>query len=269
MVADVDDLDDLIQQKVDEATEELREENEKLRERVEELECEAEATKSLVNAAINRTKTVEPMISELQSRELEKGAHLLWTNIERNVEAENIDIDGDQIERITKDDGRTYGRLPGEEDCLMRGGTVAHSTADLLPLQRLARYDDEMLASVTKCQEGELAAKAWRKHTEHGRYDLWSKGSGDVFVYPNSSDLAEEIRSQRAGISKKYSQELARRTMDAMLALAKGRLCMVKKTRRKDGLSYKERRIVLKKDVDLPGKQRSASAPATHEVVSE
>lgn len=269
MVVDLEELDDLIEEKVDEATEELREEKEELRGRVEDLEREVEATRSLAKAAINRVKSVEPMIGELQSRELEKGAHLLWENIERNVEVKNIDIDGNQIERITKDDGSIYGRLPGEEDGLMRGGAITHSTADLLPIQRLARYDDEMLATVTKCQEDELAAKSWRKRQEYGRYDLWSKGSGDVRVYLNSSDLAEEIRNQRAGISKKYSQELARRTMDSMLDLAKGRLCMVKKAHRKDGLSYKERRIVLKKDVDLPGERRSSDPPTTSEVVSK
>ncbi|WP_224450551.1 hypothetical protein [Haloprofundus salilacus] len=126
-----------------------------------------------------------------------------------------------------------------------------------------------MLASVTKCQEDELAAKAWRKRQECGRYDLWSKGSGDIRVYIDSSDIAEEIRSRRAGITRKYSQELARRTMDSMLDLAKGRLCMMKKTHRKDGLSYKERRIVLKKDVDLPGERRSSDSPATSEVASK
>ncbi len=54
---------------------------------------------------------------------------------------------------------RTDARLPGEEDALERGGAVAHSTTDLLPLQRLARYDDEMLASVTNRKPTSLPRK--------------------------------------------------------------------------------------------------------------
>jgi hypothetical protein len=47
---------------------------------------------------------------------------------------------------------------------------------DLLPIQRLARYDDEILASVTNRKPDELAGKVWRERDEAGRYSLWSKG---------------------------------------------------------------------------------------------
>ncbi len=60
----------------------------------------------------------------------EKGAHLLADN----VGEERITVEGNTLERITKDDGNTYFRLPGENDALGRGGAVAHltrPTADL------------------------------------------------------------------------------------------------------------------------------------------
>ncbi|WP_435158956.1 hypothetical protein [Haladaptatus sp. DFWS20] len=41
-------------------------------------------------------------------------------------------------------------------------------------------------------------------------------------------------------VSKKYSQELARRTMDAMHELSKNRLGKIKRQRSKDGLSYQD-----------------------------
>ncbi|WP_458208767.1 hypothetical protein [Haladaptatus sp. NG-SE-30] len=58
-------------------------------------------------------------------------------------------------------------------------------------------------------------------------------------------DSPEIIRRE-----KKYSQELARRTMDAMHELSKNRLGKIKRQRSKDGLSYQETRLVLKADVD-------------------
>ncbi|MFB9807166.1 hypothetical protein ACFFQF_18890 [Haladaptatus pallidirubidus] len=45
-------------------------------------------------------------------------------------------------------------------------------------------------------------------------------------------------------MSKKYSQELARRTMDAMHELSNGRLEKTKRQLSKDGLSYQEIRLV-------------------------
>ena len=65
---------------------------------------------------------------------------------------------------------------------------------------------------------------------------------------------------ERVRVSKKYSQELARRTMDAMHELSNGRLGKIKRQRSKDGLSYKETRLVLKADVELPGEVRNKSA---------
>ncbi|WP_423746680.1 hypothetical protein V5735_19375 [Haladaptatus sp. SPP-AMP-3] len=147
---------------------------------------------------------------------------------------------------------------------------VAFSTADLLPLQRLARYDDEILASVTNRKPDELAGKVWRECDEAGRYSLWSKGSGEIRAYLDASDLAEWIRLKESGVSKKYSQELARQTMDAMHKLSKNRLGKIKRQRSKDGLSYKVIRLVLKTEGELHGegtKENINMTPTTYESV--
>ncbi|ODR81268.1 hypothetical protein BG842_05405 [Haladaptatus sp. W1] len=141
-----------------------------------------------------------------------------------NVETDRISVDGSTLERIMKDDSNTCFRLPGEDGALGRGGALTHSTLDLLPIQRLARYDDEMLASVTNRNPEELAGKVWRERDDASRYSLWSKGSGKIRTDLDASDLAEWIRLKESGVSKKYSQELARRTMDAMHELSNGRL---------------------------------------------
>ncbi|WP_227379067.1 hypothetical protein [Haladaptatus halobius] len=220
-----------------------------LEQRIEKLETTATEAQAHREAIARKTKACDDRVDELQARELEKGAHLRA----EYVEHDRITVEESTLERITKDDGKTYVRLPGENDALERGGAVAHSTADLLPIQRLARYDDEMLASVTNRKPDELAGKVWRERDEAGRYSLWSTGSGDIRVYVDASDLAEWIRLKKSGVSKKYSQELARRTMDAMLELSKGRLGKIKRQRSKDGLRYHENRLVLKTDVDLSG----------------
>ncbi|WP_458190099.1 hypothetical protein [Haladaptatus sp. NG-WS-4] len=241
---------------------------EELEQRIEELETTTTEAQAHRKAITRKTEANDDRIDELQAREFEKGAHLLAENVDQN----RITVEGNTLERITKDDGRTYFRLPGEEDALGRGGTVAHSTADLLPLQRLARYDDEMLASVTNRKPDELASKAWRERDDAGRYSLWSTGSGEIRTYLDASDLAEWIRLKESGVSKKYSQELARRTMDAMHELSKHRLGMTKRKRSKDGLQYRETRLVLKADVELPGEvsnNNTNDSPATDEAARE
>ncbi|MFC4451110.1 hypothetical protein [Halorussus aquaticus] len=237
----------------------------RLTELEETVEGEHDARLSALEAKANGTRA---MIAELQSRELEKGAHLAYDNVEANIMDELLDVDGDRVERITKDDGNQYARLPGEEDALGRGGHVAHSTADLLPIQRLARYDTEMLASVTNRKPDELAAKAWRERDNPGRYQLWTSGSSGWRVYLKSSDLADWIRAHEEGVSKNYAQELARRTLDAMQELSKHRLITTQKERTADGLTYKENVVVLTDDADLPGEPSldATDGPATDEV---
>jgi len=249
-----DDRDDLR-----ERVEELEAERDELAERVDGLESRLEKEKKY---RLKQTMQNADRVAEIQSRELEKGAHLLA----ENVSTANIDVADGKLEEITKDDGETYYRLPGEQDALDRGGAVAHSTADLLPIQRLSRYDDEMLAGVTNRKPDELAAKAWRERDDAGRYGLWTKGSGEWRVYLKSSDLADWIRTNEEGVSKNWSQELARRTMSAMKELSKTRLVKKRKNRTADGLKYQENVLVLKSDVDLPGEVGATDAPDTDEV---
>ncbi|WP_266083238.1 hypothetical protein [Haladaptatus caseinilyticus] len=73
-----------------------------------------------------------------------------------------------------------------------------------------------MFAFVTNRKPDELASKTSRERDEASRYSLWSKGSGEIRTHLDASDLAEWIRLKESGVSKKYSQVLARRTMDAM-----------------------------------------------------
>lgn len=205
-------------------------------------------------------------IAELQARELEKGAHLKA----ENVDEYELEITEGELEIFQKDDGQ-YSRVPESDDPLRRGGDITHAVADLLPIQRLSRCDDEMLHSVARKKPDRLAAQAWREKDDPGRYNLWSKGSSGVRVYLDASDLAEWIRTREAGISKKYSQELARRTFESMKDLASGRLGEKKKKRRKDGLNYSERRLILFDDVDLPGEHPDADEtnPTTDTAVGE
>jgi uncharacterized coiled-coil protein SlyX len=260
LIGRVDDL----EQEVAEKDEQINE----LEQRVDAREDKAAKAKAHRKALARKTQSSGERIDELQAREFEKGAHLLADNVDK----ERITVDGNKLERITKDDGKTYFRLPGEEDALGRGGAVAHSTADLLPIQRLSRYDDEMLVSVTNRKPDELAAKVWRERDDASRYSLWSTGSGEIRAYLDASDLAEWIRLKECGVSKKYSQELARRTMDAMHELSKNRLGKIKRQRSKDGLSYQETRLVLKADVELPGEvtnNDTDNSPTTDEGAGE
>jgi uncharacterized coiled-coil protein SlyX len=127
--------------RVDDLEQEAAEKDERIDElegQVADLSNKADEAQAHRNAIVRQAQTRDERIDELQSREFEKGAHLLA----ENVDEDRITVDGNKLERITKDDGKTYFRLPGEEDALGRGGAVAHSTADLLLIQRLARYDD-------------------------------------------------------------------------------------------------------------------------------
>ncbi|MFC7079216.1 hypothetical protein [Halorussus caseinilyticus] len=63
-------------------------------------------------------------------------------------------------------------------------------------------------------------------------------------------------------------EELARRTLDAMVELSTHRLVKTKRERTADGLTYTETVVVLKADVDLPGESTlgEPDGPNTNEV---
>ncbi|MFB9811943.1 hypothetical protein [Haloarcula sebkhae] len=224
----------------------LKQENEALQERVDELEDLADVNSSKIKRNRQRASDIKNRLGEIQSRELEKGAHLL----EAHIDTGRLDVDGDRIECFDGDDGQRYARLPGEADPLGRSGSSSLAMGDLLPIQQLARMDDDMLAASTSSLPAQLAAKAWRER-EAGR--LWNNGSGSVRHYVDASDLRTWIRREEQGVSETYAKKLVSRTLDALQELTKDRLCIERRSRRKDGLNYKERRVVLPADSAIPG----------------
>lgn len=81
------------------------------------------------------------------------------------------------------------------------------------------------------------------------------RGCNGVHEYVDASEFAQWLRHNEPGVSKEYSQKLAGRTIDVLFDLTKGRLYAKQKNRRKDGLSYKERRVVLSKESEIPGEE--------------
>ncbi|GGL45116.1 hypothetical protein GCM10009037_30640 [Halarchaeum grantii] len=225
-----------------------RDAREELEERVADLETENQILRSRVDGLHTTTDKTEARLNELQARELEKGAHLRkehvypWTD--------DLDVATGRLETFEKDHG-TFMRIPDADDTLNRGGATQLAEQDLLPIQQLARLDDDMLRGTVDNLPSRLAAKAWaERHEDTG---LWQHGSGDVREYIDASDLRHWIRREESGISEAYAKKLVSRTIDALQEYTHHRLTVMKRRRRKDGLQYKERRIVLRSDVEVPG----------------
>jgi len=232
-------------------------------ERVDDLEATVERQDALLDALRKRMKTSRGMIGELQSRELEKGAHLRWGHIKPILEDDLLDLHEDTVERISKDDGE-YIRLPAESDPLDRGGGVALAHGDLLPIQQLAQLDETALQSVADARPDRLAAQVWEAR-QAGSEDLWSEGCNGVREYLDAGELATWIRVQEGDVSRDYATKLAGRTIDALLDLSKHRLYDELRSRRTDGLQYKERRLVLPAEAEIPGESRSKRESAESE----
>lgn len=248
---DLDRATDRIETLEDE-TDTLRIENDRLQSRVDELGAETEATSAAVDAAHRRSGANKERLEELQARELEKGAHLLETN----VDSHGIDVDGNMLEKIRKDDDQLYYRLSDSEDPLHRS-SVSLAHGDLLPIQQLARMDEEMLRSTTNALPSRLAAKLWKVRTDPtAGDDPWQSGCKDVREYVKASDLKHWIRRQEPGTSDSYAKKLVSRTIDALLDLSKNRLAIRRKRERKNGLEYTERRVLLTADAEIPGETR-------------
>lgn len=73
----------------------------------------------------------------------------------------------------------------------------------------------------------------------------------------DAGELATWIQIQEGDVSRDYATKLARRTIDALLDLSNHRLYDELRSRRADGLKYKERRVVLPADAAIPGEMRS------------
>lgn len=247
---------------------ELEDELERKDDRIDELESTVDRQDALLEALRRKTGGTREMVSELQSRELEKHAHLRWENVDRNIE--DLSIDTDHVEKFTKDDGQTYVRIPGGKDPLGRGGDPALTPGDLLPIQQFARMDEDMLHSAASSKPIRLAAEVWRDRTQE-RSALWNEGCNSVRAYLDVGELAQWLRYNEAGVNKDYSRNLASRTIDALVDLTNGRLYVKRKNRRKDGLSYKERRVILPRESEIPGETTPSelSAPKTADVSSD
>ncbi|ADJ17094.1 hypothetical protein [Halalkalicoccus jeotgali] len=235
--------------------------------RIDDLENTVAEQDTILNAVRKKTGNTREMVRELQERELEKNAHLRWENVYPHKN--DFEITADNFERFTKDDGTTYARIPGGEDPLNRGGEPALTPGDLLPIQQLARMDDDMLHSAASSKPMRLAAEVWQDH-EQTQSRLWNKGCNGVREYIDAGELAQWLRHNEPGVSKEYSQKLASRTIDALTDLTKGRLYVKQKNRRKDGLSYKERRVVLPEESEIPGETTlETDSPETADVGGE
>jgi len=234
----------------------LEETNECLRDRLDKCKQETTRLDALTDAARKRSGVNKQRIEELQARELEKGAHLLTETVDHC----EVDVDGDCLERIAKDDGQTYYRLPESDDPLKRGGSVALAHGDLLPIQQLARMDEEMLRSTANALPTRLAAKLWRARTDSSVGDNpWESGCKGVKEYLKASDLKHWIRRQEPGTSETYAKKLVSRTIDAVLDLSNHRVAIRKQTERKNGLEYTERRLIIPTDAEIPGEMSNVS----------
>lgn len=89
--------------------------------------------------------------------------------------------------------------------------------------------------------------------------------------YLDAGDLAAWIRIQEQDVSQEYATKLARRTIDALPDLSKHRLYDELRSRRADGLTYKERRLVLPAEAEIPGESQPTmgSAPSTAGVTGD
>ncbi|QLG47835.1 hypothetical protein [Natrinema halophilum] len=229
-------------------------------EQIETLEEENTRLEAVAQAALKKAGTNKDRIAELQTRELEKGAHLLAEHIDPDALASGVD----HLEQFTKEDD-TYMRIPDSDDPLDRGGSVTLSHGDLLPIQQLAQMDDDMLRSSTNSLPSRLAAKLWKARSDPSvGDDPWREGCKDVREYVKASNMKHWIRRQETSVSDAYAKKLVSRTIDALLELSKNRLAIRKQTERKNGLPYTERRVLLKTDTSVPGETaESADSPKT------
>lgn len=214
-----------------------------------------------LRAGARRDESIEEKVIELQERELEKGAHLLREN------AYKVDFPEDRLQTIAKEDGRYYNRLEGTDgDPLSPGGQITLAAEDLLPIQQLAHVDDSVLANERRPVK--IAAKVWRDR-ESASPDLWNKGSMEVKQYLDAGDLARWIRYRNDDVDANYAKTLASRVIETIMDFSRNRLYTKLLKRSSNGLNYRETRLVLPADSEIPGETPSPSSgtsPGTGEV---
>lgn len=238
---------------------------ERAEQRAEQLEKElADARERIADNARSGAKgraSLRDRVVELQERELQKDAHLSVENLD---EHEMSDETAERAGKVTKDDGDTYwylGEEPGSDPTEANEAAKADprlSTADLLPVQQLASMDDETLDRHAGTVADYWAAQLW---AERGEQDsLWKEGSGSVREYLDASDVATRIYVDSDGISRDSAREYARRAFRSLVELSANRTYTKKASKRADGLDYKETRLVLPSDAEIPGEPRAAAA---------
>ncbi|MDQ2052053.1 hypothetical protein RBH26_16370 [Natronolimnohabitans sp. A-GB9] len=250
---DLEDCTDDLETRTDDledCTDDLETRTDDLEDCTDDLKAETTRLEGVAEAGLNKATANKERVTELQSRELEKGAHLRTETVDEHA----VTVANGRLERIEKDDGDAYYRLPEHADPLERGGDVSLAYGDLLPIQQLARMDEEMRRSAANSLPTRLAAQLWQARTDSSvGDDPWARGCKDVDEYVKASDLKHWIRRQEPGISESYAKKLVSRTIDAALDLSKNRLAVRRRTERKNGLEYTERRLVLPADASIPG----------------
>ncbi|APX98399.1 coiled-coil domain-containing protein [Natronorubrum daqingense] len=237
----------------------LEETVDELADRVADLEGETGRLESATDAALKKAGANKERVAELQSRELEKGAHLRTATVDEHV----VTVPEGRLERIEKGDGAAYFRVPESADPLERGGDVSLAFGDLLPIQQLARMDDQRRRAAANALPTRLAAKLWRSRTDPSvGDDPWERGCKNVREFVTASDLKHWIRRQEPGITESYAKKLVSRTIDALLDLSKNRLAVRRRTERKNGLEYTERRVIVPADASIPGERGRAAESA-------
>ncbi len=114
--------------------------------------------------------------------------------------------------------------------------------------------DEKMRRSATSALSTRLAAKLWQARSDDSVGDNpWEAGCKNIVEYVKASDVKHWIRRQEQGISESYAKKLVSRVIDALLDLSKHRVVVRKRTERKNGLEYTERRLVLSTDAAIPG----------------
>ncbi|WP_254532801.1 hypothetical protein [Natrinema gelatinilyticum] len=251
-IDDLEDENDALRETVTEQTDQIEAQNKQIdaqNEQIDALEEENNRLEAVAQAALKKAGANKDRIAELQTRELEKGAHFLAGHVDPDSLMDRVE----RLERFTKEDD-TYMRIPNSDDPLDRGGSVALAHGDLLPIQQLAQMDDDMLRSSTNSLPARLAAKLWRARTDPSVGDNpWQKGCKSVREYVKAGEMKHWIRRQESGVSDAYAKKLVSRTIDALLELSKNRLAIRRQTERKNGLPYTERRVLLKTDASIPG----------------
>jgi len=244
--ARIDRLEETVK-RLTETVETLQKETDRLRSQLEQTTSELSAK---TDALTKKSQFNKDRVEELQSRALQKGAHLHT----KHIDTRTIELPNNRLEKLTKDDGNQYYRLPNEADPLDRPHNTLLAHEDLLPVQQLARMDEEMLRSATSSLPARLAAKLWKARTDPTIGDNpWERGSKPIREYVKASDLKHWIRRQERGVSDSYAKKLVSRAIEALLDLTKNRVAIRRKKERKNGLSYMERRLIIPSDAEVPG----------------